>query len=356
MKISDFEKRAVGYYRAGRAVLIRGKIGRGKSTVIEGMPARLDAAIPGKHHGIVVINATLLTPPDTIGYLVPRHVGERVESVFTDPFFFRTSEGKRLEEYDGGIVFIDEMDKADTDVKKILGEGMLSGRFGPHKLAPGWIVWGAANHPNERSGATKEYDHLINRRLEVTVDDDIDSLVAYMEKTNVHPVIITFARQHAEIVFMERPDVQAPWCTPRSLVQMGEYLMSLADESGQLPMDPLTMEECSGMIGAGAISQLSAMIRLDYEMPKFADIISGPKKCRVPEDAPAQMLVCYSLAARVDDKTIEPVMAYVERMPAEFSITFARAAVKRQRSLITTPTFSKWVSKNSSLMVAITDN
>jgi hypothetical protein len=355
MKISDFEKRAIGYYKAGRAVYLCGAIGRGKSTVIENLPRRLSATLKG-NYGFVLVSAPLMTPPDTIGYLVPNKVGERMESVFTEPFWFRTEEGERLDEYDGGILFIDEMDKADTDVKKILGEGMLSGRFGPHKLPKGWVVWGAGNRSEDRSGTTKEYDHLINRRMKIDVDDDIDALTDWMESNKVHPVGITFAKNHPEIVFMAPPSVQGPWCTPRSLVQCFQYLASLSEDDGEtLPMDPLTMEECGGMIGPGAVAQLSAMIRLGYEMPKFQEIVTNPKKAKVPDAADAQMLVCYTLAARVDNKTIGPVMQYIERMPQEFTITFGKAAVKRDRELINTKEFGGWCSRNASLMMAITD-
>jgi hypothetical protein len=355
MKISDFEARAIGYYKARRAVYLRGKIGRGKTSVIEALPARLSKALGG-NYGLSLMSAPLMNPPDTIGYLMPEKRGEWLESVFTQPFFFRTEEGKRLDEYDGGIIFIDEMDKADTDVKKILGEGMLSGRFGPHRLPKGWIVWGAGNRQEDRSGSTKEYDHLINRRMEITLDDDIDALTDWMEKNGVHPVGITFAKQHPEIVLQDNPRTQGPWCTPRSLVQCFTYLASLSTDDGEtLPVDQLTMEECGGMIGAGAVAQLTAMIRLGYEMPKFQEIVANPKKATVPTAPDAQMLVCYSLAHRVDLKTIEPVMTYVERMPAEFTITFGKAAVHRNRELINTPTFGKWCSKNASLMMAITD-
>jgi hypothetical protein len=280
MKISDFEARAIGYYKAKRAVYLRGKIGRGKSTVIEQLPARLAKALGGTY-GLVVVSAPLMNPPDTIGYLMPEKRGEIMESVFTQPFFFRTEEGKRLDEYDGGIIFIDEMDKADTDVKKILGEGMLSGRFGPHRLPKGWIVWGAGNRQEDRSGSTKEYDHLINRRMEITLDDDIDALTDWMEKNGVHPVGITFAKQHPEIVLQDNPKTQGPWCTPRSLVQCFTYLSSLSEDDGEtLPVDQLTMEECGGMIGAGAVAQLTAMIRLGYEMPKFQEIVAIQRRLR----------------------------------------------------------------------------
>jgi hypothetical protein len=366
MKINDFVSRIVAYYKSGMSIHVKGKIGRGKSSGIEGGVKAISKELGG-NYGCVVLNAPLMNPPDTVGYLMPKEVGERMESVFTEPFWFRTEEGKRLEEYDGGIIFVDELDKADPDVKKILGEMKLSGRLGPHRIpgfvgpydkpsTKGWRVWSAGNHPDERSGATKEYDHLINRHLEIVIDDDIDAVTDWMTKNDVHPVGLAFAHDHASVLFSEPPKVQGPWCTPRSFVQCFKYLASLSTDGGEtLPSDDLTMEECAGMIGSSALAQLSACIRLGYELPKFQEIVDNPKKCKMPDSPDAQMLVCYSLAYRVDEKTIEPVMEYVKRMPAEFTVVFGKSAVARKRDLINTKAFSKWCSENSSLMLAITD-
>jgi hypothetical protein len=48
-------------------------------------------------------------------------------------------------------------------------------------------------------------------------------------------------------------------------------------------------------------------------------------------------------------------MTYIERMPAEFTITFGKAAVSRDYELINTPAFGEWTARNATLMVAITD-
>jgi len=148
--------------------------GRGKSTTIEAAPAIIGQKL-GKNLGCIIINGANLTVMDVLGFGVPRHDNGRTEMVFSDPFFCRTIEGKRWEEYDGGILFLDEQDKCETDVKKLLGEARLSGRFGPHKMPPGWMLWSAGNTSKHRSGSTKQLDHEINRTRWITVSDDVES-------------------------------------------------------------------------------------------------------------------------------------------------------------------------------------
>lgn len=358
MKLSEVSKRLAGWYVAGKSVYLKSAPGRGKTSVLAAAPKLISDRL-GKNMGLVIINGPLLTPADSIGYLVPRKVTgedgkEHVESVYTDPFWFRTREGKRLDEYDGGIVVVDEADKMDVDVKKVIGEAALTGRLGPHQLPEGWIIWMAGNRQKDRSGSTKELDHLINRRMEIDITDDIESWNDWANAHGVSPLVKAFANQNVHIVFSDGvPEKQGPWCTPRSLVEADDYMRVLRSDDGTIPDDPTTLEEVSGMIGDAAASQLFAFVKLEREMPKYEDIVANPTKVKVPEKPDASMLVCYNLAHRVTLADADPVIEYMNRLPKEFGVIFGKAAVQRDPKLVTSKGMVKWIKDNASLMAQI---
>lgn len=354
MKFSTILKRMTGWYESGKCVYLKSPPGRGKTSVLASAPAMIGAKL-GKNLGLVIINGPLLTPADSIGYLIPKAVGDHVESIYTEPFWYRTREGKRLDEYDGGIIVVDEMDKADVDVKKVIGEAALSGRLGPHVLPAGWIVWMAGNRQKDRSGSTKELDHLINRRMEIDVTDDVESWNDFALKHGVSGISMAFANQNLQIVFSEGvPEKQGPWCTPRSLVEADDYMRVLArDNGGVIPNDPETLEEISGMIGEAAAAQLFAFIKIAEKMPKYEDIVKDPAGSKLPQQPDEQMLVCYTLAGRTDKADVAPVVQYMERMPKEFGVVFAKALVNRDHMLVVHPAIHAWLSRNASLMAAL---
>lgn len=359
MKLSAITARIPAWYAARKCIYLKSAPGRGKTAVISEAPAIL-SKLTGKNIGFVLVSGPLLTPPDSIGYLVPRKVTgadgiERMESVYTDPFWFRTKEGKRLSEYDGGIVFVDEADKMDVDVKKVIGEAALTGRLGPHQLPPGWVVWMAGNRQKDRSGSSKELDHLINRRMEIDVTDDIESWNLWADRNNIPPVYKAFANTNPHIVFTDGvPEKQGPWCTPRSLVEASEYHTAIPrEEFAPLPDDSDTLEEIAGMIGDAAAAQLFAFVKLEREMPSYEDIVANPSKTKLPSKPDAQMLVCYSLAHRVTIEQAGSVIEYVDRMPKEFGVVFAKAACTRDRRFVATPGFAKWIKNNASLMAQL---
>ena len=352
MNLNEFSAKAVAYFEAGECFYLKAAPGRGKTTTIEAAVPRIAAEL-GLNLGIVTISGPNLSPGDTVGFGIPRHNADgTAEMVFTLPFFWRTLEGKRLDEYDGGVVFVDEADKMDTDIKKVMGEMALSGRCGPHRLPPGWVVWMAGNRSIDRSGSTKEFDHLINRRFEIDVEDDLLGWETWALQNDVHPSIIAFAMQNPHIVFpAELPEKQGPFCTPRSLVAAGKVLYYLGGKTGKLATDTNAVEVAAGAIGQAAAAQLFATIRLEGELPTMEQIVGGPDTCRLPGKPDAQMLVCYKLAHMVTNETLEPVIQYVERLPADFAVTFAKALVKRSSMFAAQPPFVQWVKRNSSIVI-----
>jgi len=355
MKLNEFQRRLPLYFKAKKSIYLKSAPGMGKTSVIMDAPEILSKAT-GLNIGVVVIQGPLLTPGDAIGYLMPKHCDDgRIESHYSEPYWFKTYGGKRLSEYDGGIVFVDEADKADTDVKKVLGECALSNRLGPHRLAGNWMLWGAGNRSEDRSGSTKELDHLINRRLELEITPDLESLLDWMDGHGTSPLTKSFTKQYPAIVLDGKvPAKQGPWCTPRSLVAADDFISLAAEENGGvLPTDSTIVEEITGMIGTAAM-QFFSHVKLQLEMPAYKDIVAAPDKAKVPVGKPdAMMLVCYSLAHQVSAVDATQVIKYIDRMPKEFAVTFAKAAVKRDNKLVMVPSFRDWASTNASLMAKI---
>ena len=70
MKLSTFSSMAPTFYQAGKCIYLRGGPGRGKTDTIHAVVPTIAKAV-GKNLGLVLITAPLLTPADTVGYLVP---------------------------------------------------------------------------------------------------------------------------------------------------------------------------------------------------------------------------------------------------------------------------------------------
>lgn len=358
MKFKDLKNEIIYDIDAGISVELISSPGRGKSEFVRALRDELSAR-DGEEWGFQTLFLATQQPCDLIGYLFKGEMeleGEKV--TITDPsmpLWMRSEDGKPVTHYKRGILFLDEYGQGEGDVKRASAELLLNHKLGPWELPDGWAVVAASNKSTDRSGVTKSFDFVINRRNQYLIDDDVDGWIDWAAENGVTPISMAFAKQNPHIVFADGvPQKQGPWCTPRSLVMADKRLRLKAERSGGVfPEDAISVEATAGLIGDGAAAQLFAFVRLEKEMPPYEKIIKDPEKVKVPEKPDAQMLVTYNLAHRVTVDDIAAVVKYVTRMPKEFAVTFAQAACKRMPRILSTPAMQSWCRENSSLMAAI---
>jgi len=361
MNFTDLENEVIDDIDAGISVQLKSAPGRGKSEFVEHLVKVLSER-DGFEWGFAKLFLATQQVPDLMGYLFKgeRDFGDGKKITVSEPtlpLWQITTQGKPTWAYKRGILFLDEYGQAEADTKRVSAELFLNKELGPWVLGgenkAGWGVIAASNRASDRSGVTKEFDFVINRRGEYDISDDLVSWEKWATAHGVSPLTIAFAIQNPQILFQDGvPEKQGPWCTPRSLVMLDRKMRVKQKRIGQFPDDARTVEGAIGLIGAGA-TQYFAFVRLEREMPKFESIVANPSQAKLPLKPDAQMLVIYSLAHRVTAATLKPVIEYIERMPKEFAVTFAKAACNRNHDLVIDPAMRAWSSQNASLMAAL---
>jgi hypothetical protein len=362
MTLNEFIRMSPMLYSTRKTYYLLSDPGIGKSTAQVEAVGVVSRALK-INLGTIIINGGLLNPPDAVGYLMPfRDEQKRLSSMFTEPFWFmcepeeQGAKPKHMSEYDGVVIIIEEADKMDIEVKKVMGEMCLSRRLGPHRLRDTDVIWMNGNFPQNRSGSTKELDHLINRRCQLHVRFDFDSWELWCAKHGIAATTIAFVRENMNLVVGGTPKDQGPWCTPRSIVAMSEVLMQFSEDGHSMPVKSgLMLELCAGFIGEGAAAQFFSFAEYERELPELEEVIKNPKEAKLPSHPGCQMLACYKLAALAEEKTIEPIVEYVERMPKDFSVTFAKVIGTRSIDLLNTKAMTNWCIRNHSLMAAVVE-
>jgi hypothetical protein len=356
LTLDQFMSRFVIYYLSGKCYKIESPPGVGKSSTISEAPAIIGKAL-NKNIGIVTINGATLNPMDLMGFGVVKHDGPHGHSlmVFSRPNCWVTDDGKYLEDFDGGIIHVEESDKMEVDVKKILYEASLSGRLGPHRLPKNWRIWFSGNRSQDRSGSTKELDHGINRCCTLEAVGEFNSWRNWAERHGVRPTTILYAQNHQNVVWADSvPKVQGPWCTARSLCLMDEHLTCVEKVLGEIPEDDVTLIEMKGFIGMDAAMAYRATEQIAREAPTYEEIVANPTGARCPDRADIQLIVAYKLAFQIQKADCEAVIKYVNRMPKDFAATFAKAATSKNKGLMKEIAFSRWAMANSALVTMIT--
>jgi len=356
--IKDLPAIITPYIEANEPVQIASAPGAGKSESTDQLVKSLSER-DGFEWGLAKVFIAALSTVDMYGFLVP---GETVWidiegkkqtsriSEFTVPPWMMSVDGKPMNAYRRGIVVFEEWDKGDPDTKKASAEPILNGRLGRHALHRGISRVVLVNRAEDRSGTTKNFDFIINRRGELSFMSSMEGWLQWAMTRNIDPIFTSFAERHPAVVFTNKvPDVQGPFVTPRSLVKCNN-VVSQRRKDGEIVVDDVTNQVALGYLGTAATAQLMAWLKVKTETPDWADILARPEQVEIPARADACLMSCHECAHRVDLRTVRPVIAYMRRLPKEFAMTFAQAAIHRLPRLIADRDMIAWARENRSLL------
>jgi len=362
MYINQFTRMARVYFDAGVSVQLRSSPGIGKSETIAYLAEEFSRQ-DNFEWGFGSAFLATYTPSDLLGFMVPGKMlvegKETRVSEFTMPPWMMATSGRPLNEYKRGILLLDEYDKAEPDVKRASAELLLNGCIGQWRLHDGIAVVACSNRAEDRSGSTKDYDFVINRRLEIELKPDLNSWKDWAAKHAVNPMFVTFAMKNAEVVFGGKvPDKQGPFCTPRSLVNLSLIFDQFEAQFGKKWLDDKELkliagETAIGKVGEGAALSLMTWMDMRLETPDIEEIVADPVGTKIPAKPDAKMLTAYECAHRATHATIKPIVEYIMRYPAEFAVTFGVSLCKRDHTMLATAPMREFIKKNTALMNAV---
>ena len=257
-------------YRARRPVLLEGSTGIGKSQIVSEF-AR------GRGLGVVVLDLSLLEPPDLVG--LPVIEGGRT----------RYASPAELPSQGCGVLMLEELNRAEIPVMQPALQLLSARRLHAYELPEGWTCVAAIN-PEDGDYQVNRLDPALRSRfLQLSVCADRDTWLGWAARTNVHPVIVRIARDHADVF------EQAP---PRSWTYASDLLHVLAPDEranteflrialrGYLPASWATLVaeamskypalpelDIDTMLGAGGEAVLSKMIS-ELDSSKRSDTVA----------------------------------------------------------------------------------
>lgn len=322
--------------KANRAMLITGPAGVGKSDMTREFAKKFNLHEETLLLGNQEVGDLIGIPTDTIA-----DDGTKVTTWSRPIWLNRIWEAANKGQH--SVLFLDELNRAQTDVKGSALQIVLEGKIHEHELP---VVNGiktvviAAQNPSDDGNnyQVDELDPALNDRfLHVEVEADADAWLAWARENGVNQIVIDYISKRSEHIYNVPNDVKDKrWCTPRSLTALSDFLnVGVPDE--------LLSDVCIGLIGKGVAAEFEAYYH------KHVDIISLEK------------LVTEARASYNDTNNIEETGKYMKTLldTQEESIIKERAMMLF--SSLTTestldemiPLFGVWYGLNIEVLQAV---
>lgn len=238
-----------------------------------------------------------------------------------------------------GILFLDELPNADNAVQKVAMGLALQRRVGDYHLPPGWRVIAAGNRLQDRAGAGRLLSSLANRFAHVGMTVDLDDWCNWALGHGVAPELVAFLRFRHELLCDFNPD-RAVNATPRTWAMVGRHLaLALATD--------VESAVITSLVGEGQAAELIAFLRIWRNLPSPDAIFLNPDAAPVPQDGATLYALCGALARKVTPNSMAQLVAYLNRLPAEYGVIVVRDATRRDPMLEKTTAAITWLTQNS---------
>lgn len=313
------------YIAADIPSFLSGPPGVGKSDVIRAIAAR-------QGRKVFDFRAILRDPVDLRGLPVP-DMAAGLTRWLPAADLPRESDGPSL-------LFLDELTQAGPAMQAACFGLVLDRRIGEFVLPADCPIVAAGNRRSDRAGSQGLLTALANRFAHVSVDVDTTGaeFAAWGGRNGIHPAVTAFIRFRAPKGLLHAmpasPDVLA-FPTPRSWAAVSR-VMNAPDS--QLP------RLVAGLVGEGAAAEFIGFLRVWRGLPSIPAILSDPHGSKVP--GAGESALCYAvagaLARAATAANFSAVVAYADRMPAEFSIVTVTDATRRDPALKDTAAYVEW--------------
>lgn len=282
------------------------------------------------------IRMTLLDPVDLRG--LPR-INDDGRTSWSTPDFLPSDPDSR------GILFLDEINAAPPSVQAAGYQLVLDRKLGDYELPDGWIVVGAGNREGDRAVTHRMPTPLANRFLHVEVIPDLEDWVAWALTADVTTPVIAFLQFRPDLLHKFEPkSASKAFPTPRSWEMASSILK--AEAPGEVEYSLL-----AGTVGEAAAAELSGFLRVWRKLPHPDSVLLDPENAEVPDDPATLYALTGALARKANEDNFEAVIAYANRLPAEFSVLLVRDATRRDPALKSTRAFIEWGSANVSAVL-----
>jgi hypothetical protein len=139
---------------------------------------------------------------------------------------------KSVKKFEGthGILLLDEMNRARTDVIQSAFQLVLDRKVGLHELLDTWFIVAAGNLGLEDKTDVNEFDAALNNRfIHFKVNENLDAWLEWARKKDIHEDIIIFIQSKPNMLYYEVKEEANVFVTPRSWEKFSDILKANPD-------------------------------------------------------------------------------------------------------------------------------
>lgn len=231
------------------------------------------------------------------------------------------------------VLTLDEATSGATPVMGIAYQLVNERRVGEHILKPNVRIMAMGNREIDRGIVNRMPFPLCNRMTWYESIVDVDVWCAWAQRVGIHPIFIAFIQWKKDLLSTFKPkESRKVVATPRTWAKAAKYYSSVMD-------DGLKRKSIAGAVGKGPATEFFGFLDIWQNIIPIKRIVADPMGTPVPPEMSVRYATAINISGSFTPKNMDPLYAYLCRMPAEFVIMAFQLAIRRDRVLMNSRTF-----------------
>lgn len=331
VKISQAIRMVTLAIRAKKVPMIEGSPAIGKSAIVKAIAKQFKLKL-------IDMRLSQCDPTDLLGF--PRVIGNKAGYIPMDTFPLDTDTVPAG--YDGWLLFLDEFTSAPRGVQAAAYKVTLDRMIGMHHLHPNCAVVCAGNKDSDGAIVEEMSTALQSRLIHLELVVDALEWIEWASAQNFDHRITSFIGFKPLNIYTFKPDhTDKTYAAPRTW-DFANDLLKLFDVDDQ---DAIPM--LSGTLSEGVAREFITFCKIYLNLPTIPDLVANPKGIAVPLEPSVLFALTGSIANHMSLVNIGPLLEFVKRLPVEFQIVCLKQALQRNKTLVQSQDFLKWVAESA---------
>lgn len=315
--------------RTGRVPMIHGSPGCGKSDIVKQLAEDCNLKV-------IDVRLSQMSPTSLNGFGRINNTSNKSEFIPFEEFPLETD--KVPEGYEGWLLFLDEVNSAPPQVQSAAYKIVLDKMVGSANIHKNCAIIAAGNKSTDGAIVNRVGTAMQSRMIHLEVATDKEAWLEWANSNGIDYRITAYVNFKPSVLDSFDPNHQDhTFACGRTL----QFASELIQEVETLGPDDLTL--LAGSIGEGNAREFYGFSDIFSELPTLKELVSNPSEAKLTSKPSFRYGVSSFIAEHMNERNVEPLLEYMQRMPPEFQAITARHAYRNNNELISNKFMVKWL-------------
>lgn len=323
--------------RAGLVTMLTGSPGTSKSSLVYQLADKFKLKV-------IDLRLSQCDPTDLLGF--PTINQDRTKSGYLPMDTFPIQGDPLPKGKTGWLLFLDEFNSAPLGVQAAAYRLILDRQVGQYDLHKNVAIIAAGNLTTDNAITNRLSTAMQSRLVHLELKMNPKHWLEWASTAGIDYRVQAYINYKPDNLMLFDPNHNdKTFASPRTW----QFLSNIIKPETEISHELLPL--LAGCVGEGSARQFYGFVKVFDDLPQLDVLIKNPLTAQLPNEPSALYAVAGFIAHKINDKNIDSLVQYVERLPVEFQVISLSGAIKNNPALISNTQVKQWVSRNAQRML-----